>query len=48
MYMYQLLDRCIIEVTIMGECLLGWPKGGRSRLIEGGRLISGHLMEVQL
>ena len=36
--MYQVLDDCLIEVTILGELLLGWPKGGRSRLMEGGHL----------
>ena len=36
--MYQVLDGCLIEVTILGGLLLGWPKGGRSRLMEGGHL----------
>ena len=46
--MYQTLDGCLIEVTMMGELSLGQLKGGHSHLIEGGSLIGGHLMEVQL
>ena len=46
--MYEVLDGCLIEVMMIGELSLGQPKGGRSHLIEGGRLISGHSMEVQL
>lgn len=44
--MYEVLDGCLIEVMMIGELSLGQPKGGRSHLIEGGRLISGHLMEI--
>ena len=46
--MYQTFDGCLIEVKMMGELSLGWLKGGNSHLIEGGCLISGHLMEVKL
>ena len=50
--MYRELDHCLIEllieVTTMGELSLGWRKGGHSHLIEGGRQIGGHLIEVQL
>ena len=32
--MYQVLDGQLIEVTTMGELLLGWQKGGLRHLME--------------
>ena len=34
--MHQAFDGGLIEITTMGELLLGWPKGGRGSLIEVG------------
>ena len=33
---HQAFDGGLIEITTMGELLLGWPKGGRGSLIEVG------------
>ena len=34
--MHQAFDGGLIEITTMGELLLGWPKGGPGCLIEVG------------